>query len=258
MNRMDKIFSKLEEGNKKIKVYYFPVGDTILQDDCVWAGNYFDNGCTVLEIGLPNSNPVLDGKTVQDSMARARVHMDLDEIFETIRKIRKTYPDNILQIMTYYQTIEDIGVEKFAEICSKIGVDGVLSPNTPLSKVNELDAALLKYHIYNLRFAPFHLTEEVIDDLKKNSRGYIFQQAVDGATGARPVVSPQVEKNVKCIKAAGIKTPVVAGFGISNAQQAKEAIDMGADGVVVGSAVISHIEDGTGIEFLRSLQDAIG
>lgn len=257
INRMDKIFNCLARQNEKILVLYFPIGDTILEDDCAWAEKYFKNGCTVLEIGLPNEDPILDGQTVRDSMSRALSHTNLDEIFLGIKKIREKCPDNILQIMTYYQIIDDIGIEKFADICNDIGVDGVLSPNIPPEKMSIIDNALLKYNIYNLRFAPYHLTADILEDLKKNSKGYIFQQATDGETGTRPTVSSQVEKNVNALKKAGIKTPVIAGFGISNADQAKEAFHMGADGVIVGSAVISHIQKGEGCEFISSLHSTV-
>ena len=257
MNRMDNVFGRLSEENKNILILYFPIGDTIFDDDISWAGKYFDGGCTVLEIGLPNDNPVLDGKTVSDSMARALSHTNLEEIFVTIEKMRKKYPENILQIMTYYHIIDGYGIEEFARKCDACGVDGVLCPNTPADKVAELDQALGAYNVYNLRFVPYHLTDEVIRDLKENSHGYIFQQAVDGGTGAQPTVSPQIGKNVKLIKEAGVKTPVCAGFGISDAAQAAEAISMGADGVIVGSATITHILAGDGEEFIASLGNAM-
>lgn len=121
----------------------------------------------------------------------------------------------------------------------------------------EIDAELAKYGIYNLRFSNYHITDAAVEDLKAHATGYIFQQAVDGATGAQPTVSPQIGVNVKRLKEAGIKMPVLAGFGISNAQQAREAIAMGADGVIVGSATISHIMAGDGEAFIESLGEAM-
>ncbi len=253
MNRMDKVFNSLDS---KILILYFPIQDTILGDDVEWAKKYFENGCTVLEIGLPNDNPVLDGETVRKSMERALSHSDLETSFDQIKKIREQFPDNILQIMTYYHVIENMGLEHFVDRCVYADVDAVLSPNTPKEMVKTLDEALLAKGIYNLRFVPYHLNDEVIADLVENSRGYIFQQAVDGGTGAQPEVSKQVEKNVAIIKQAGVKTPVCAGFGISNADHVKEAINMGVDGVIVGSATISNIIKGEGESFIHSLSKA--
>lgn len=258
MNRMDKVFSALLSRGEKILVLYFPIGDTILNgEDCEWAGKFFQAGCTVLEIGLPNSNPVLDGKTVADSMKRALSNTDINAVFHTIRKMREMYPENILQVMVYYHVIAEIGVERFARLCSDSGVDAVLSPNIPEDMMPVIDKALREYDIHNMRFSKYQLTAEALADLRENAAGYIFQQAVDGATGEQPAVSPQVGVNVSKIKAAGIQTPVLAGFGISNAQQAREAIAMGADGVIVGSATISHIIRGDGVAFIKSLGDAV-
>ena len=253
-NRMDTNFAICKEKNKKILILYFPVGDTIFENkDVEWAKNYFDNGCDVLEIGLPNDNPILDGKTVRESMARALNNTNLEGCFEKIKEIRKACPNNILQIMCYYRIIEEMGLEAFAKKCHECDVDAVLAPNIPSDKLLEIDEALGKYNIYNLRFVPYYLNDAVVEDLVKHSKGYIFQQAVDGATGAQPTVSKQIGVDVEIIKKAGVKTPVCAGFGISDAKQLKEALDMNADGAIVGSATISHVIKGDGIEFISSL-----
>lgn len=257
MNRMDKVFGELARKGQKILVLYFPIGDPIFDDDLKWADIYYTGGATVLEIGLPVDDPIYDGKTIKDSMARVNQKTNHEEIFATIKKIRIQHPDRILQFMTYFSNIENYGMEKFAEICQNIGIDAVLSPDAPLNKLLELDKVLGNCGIYNLRFVPYHLSEPIIDDLKKNAKGYIFQQAVDGATGQQKTVSPQIRENVKTLKAEGITTPIIAGFGISNAEQAKEALSMGADGVVVGSAAVTNIAAGVGIDYIKSLGEAM-
>lgn len=258
MNRMERIFKQMMDEGDKILVTYFPVGDTVFDDDDVnWAEKYFSNGSTLLEIGLPYENPVLDGKTIRDSMERARNHYTLDQVFDKIKEIRAKFPENILQIMTYFEIVENCGIENFAEICHECDVDAVLSPNAAAKKIPEMDEALGKYNIFNLRFAPYHLTPEVIEDLKENARGYIFLQAVDGVTGPQKEVSPQVGKNVRILKDAGVTTPVVAGFGISNPDQIREVVEMGADGAIVGSAIVNHIIEGNGPEFIKSLKEAM-
>ena len=162
MNRMERVFAELSERNEKILILYFPIQDTILEDDVEWAKKYFQGGCTFLEIGLPNDNPLLDGKTVRESMERALAHSDLDKVFSSIRRIREQCPDNILQIMTYYHIIDNMGMEVFAEKCRAADVDAVLSPNVPAKKMGELDEALERYGIINLRFVPYHLTDEIV------------------------------------------------------------------------------------------------
>ena len=257
VNRMERIFGEMMAGGKKILVSYFPLCDTALDDQVAWAGKYFANGTTVLEMGLPYEDPCLDGKTVRDSMSRALSKYTVDDAFDVIRSLRQTYPDNILQVMTYYEIIDKMGIEAFAQRCADCGADAVLSPNTPAEKVPALDAALSSRGLLNLRFAPYHLTPQAEADLKADARGYIFQQSVDGVTGPQATTSPQVGVNVKRLKSLGITTPVVAGFGISNAQQVGEMRAMGADGVVVGSAILSASLEGHGESFIKSLREAL-
>lgn len=257
MNRMERILGEMKQEGKKILVNYFPLCDTLLEDQVAWAGRYFENGVTVLEMGLPYEDPCLDGKTVRDSMARALAKYTVEDAFTVIRSLRDAYADNILQVMTYFEIIDRMGVECFAEKCEKSGADAVLCPNVPRDRLAELDAALQKRGLLNLRFSPYYLTDEAVADLKANAKGYIFQQAVDGGTGMQKTVSPQVSVNVKALKAEGIATPVLAGFGISNGAQAKEACDMGADGVIVGSAVITAIQNGEGEAFIASLRKGL-
>lgn len=257
MNRMEKIFGEMQQRGEKILVCYFPLCDTLLEDQVEWAGHYFENGTTVLEMGLPYENPCLDGKTVQESMQRALSKYTVDDAFEVIGSLRKAYPDNILQVMTYFEIIERMGISEFAGKCAESGADAVLCPNIPEDKLGELDQALKSKDLINLRFSPYHLNEAAEKDLVENAKGYIFQQAVDGATGMQKTVSPQVGKNAKRLKELGIQTPVLGGFGISDGGQAKEVCSMGTDGVIVGSAVITAIQNGNGKEFIRSLREAL-
>ena len=257
MNKMDRIFSEMMTRGDKILILYFPVGDPILGDSVEYAQKYFENGCTVLEIGLPFHDPCLDGKTVRDSMARALSAVDLEGAFALIRRIRERCPNQILQVMTYHGNCLQYGYDEFARKCSDAGVDGVLCPDAGLHELQALDIALEKYGIRNLRFAPYFLNDQTIADLKKMKGGYIFQQSVNGGTGEQPTVSPQIGVNVKTLKASGITIPICAGFGISNAAQVKEAIGYGADGVIVGSATINHILAGDGEAFIKSLRDAM-
>lgn len=256
-NRMVHRFAKNKANGKGSLVLYFPVGDTILDNDVAWAKRYFSNGCDVLEIGLPYEAPVLDGTTVRQSMERALSHRTLDDIFASIKSIRQACPDNVLQIMTYYGNISKYGISRFAEICHDCDVDGVLTPDAPQEKMLELDRELGKYDICNLRFSYYTLTDELIADLKQNSRGYVFQQAVNGGTGPQETVDPQVGVNLSKLREAGITTPLFAGFGINYPEQAAQILSLGAEGVIVGSATISHIAKGDGEAYIKSLSDAM-
>jgi len=258
VNRIDRIFSDMMARGEKILANYFPVGDTILENQEVeWAKKYFANGTNVLEVILPFEEPALDGPVARASMERALSNIDIVEAFERIRQIREAIPERIIQVMGYYEIVERFGTDKFASMMAASGVDAILAPNAPPNKLREYDEGFGKHGISNMRFAPFTLTSGVLDDLATNALGYVFLQAVDGATGTQPNVSPKVRDNIAAIKAAGVTAPVVAGFGISNADQLKEVIGFGADGAVVGSAVLKALVAGNGEEFITGLSTVL-
>lgn len=256
MNNMRKVFSEMMAENEKILVCYFPLCDPLLDDQVEWAGKYFEAGTTVLEMGLPYKNPCLDGKTVRDSMERALKDHDMDDAFDVIAKIHEKYPDNVLELMTYYENVSELGVEEFARKCHETGVDSVLAPNASFEQLKEMDEVFRKYDLINLRFAYYNISEEQLEDLK-TSDGFIFVQAVNGATGPQKTVDKHVGENVKLLKDAGIKIPCIGGFGISNPDQVYEMKSMGTDGCVIGSSVLSSIAEGNGFEYIKSLREAL-
>lgn len=255
MNRMTRVFTEMKERGEKVNVLYFPVGDPALGDSVEAAEVYYNAGCTVLEIGLPYEEPYLDGKTVRDSMERALKAVNLEEVFGILKAIRKKCPDNIMQVMTYYGNIEKYGVERFAEIMNEIGIDAVLTPDAAKEKVAELDSQLGKYDIIHLRFMPYFLREEDLADCRAHAKGYIFSQAVNGGTGAQTSVDPHIAENIRLLRECGAQALIIPGFGISDAAQAKEVLDMGADGFVIGSAILSHFLSGEGEDFIRSIRE---
>ncbi len=256
MNQMRRVFKEMMDKGEKILVCYFPLCDPLLNDRVEWAGKYFENGTTVLEMGLPYEDPCFDGKTVRDSMERALKDHDLEDAFKEVKAIREAYPDKVLEIMTYYENILKYGAEEFARKAKEAGADSVLAPNIPLEKFPELDEIFARYDLINLRFALYDLTEEQIEDLKK-ADGFIFVQAVNGATGPQKTVDKHVGENTRTLKEAGIKIPCIGGFGISSPDQVYEMKSMGTDGCVIGSSVLTAIADGHGETYIRSLKEAL-
>ena len=257
MNRMDAAFAAMLEKGEKILVSYFPVGDSCVADAVAWAGKFLENGTTVLELGLPYENPVMDGAVVRESMERALRRTDLTGAFADISDIRKAYPNALLQAMTYVENVLKYGCERFADICAECGVDAVLAANADPRQLAELDKALGRYDIRNLRFIPYRMTEENIADLLKNPGGYVYLQAVDGATGSSSEITDQAGENAARLRSAGVTAPLIPGFGISTPEHIKAYLAMGVDGVIVGSAIIKHILNGTGEEYIKSLSDAL-
>lgn len=256
MNNMRRVFSEMMDKGEKILVCYYPLCDPMLDDQVKWAGKYFEAGTTVLEMGLPYKDPCLDGKTVRDSMERALKEHDLNDAFEVIAKIHEKYPNNVLEVMTYYENVAAMGVEEFAKRCHEVGADSVLAPNATMEQLKEMDEVFKKYDLINLRFAYYNISDEQLEDLKTVD-GFIFVQAVNGATGPQKTVDKHVGENVKLLKENGIKIPCIGGFGISNPDQVYEMKSMGTDGCVIGSSVLTSIANGNGFEYIKSLREAL-
>ncbi|MBQ6058518.1 MAG: tryptophan synthase subunit alpha [Clostridia bacterium] len=257
MSRMKRAFAEMKARGEKILVSYFPIGDSYLADTVDWARRFFETGTSVLEIGLPYEDPFLDGPVVRDAMDRALSRIDLDRAFDEIRQIREAFPDSVLQPMTYMGNVHKYGYERFAAIMAACDVDAVLVPNATTDELDALDRVLRPYGIDNLRFIPYRVSQDMIEDLQKNGSGYVYLQAVDGATGSSAEITDQVKRNATLLRDAGIDLPMLPGFGISTPEHVRKYISMGLDGVIVGSAIIKHILAGDGEPYLRSLRDAL-
>lgn len=255
MNRMTKILGEMRSRGEKALVLYFPVGDPVVDRDADWAEKYFDSGATVLEIGMPYRKPYLDGKVVSESMKRAWDRYSNDEVFALIAGMRRRCPDKILQIMTYFGNIAYEGIENFAIKCVRAGVDAVQSPDIPADQWDIVSEVFERYGLLNLHFVPFHFSGGELELLRR-AKGYIFLQAVDGGTGVRESVSPEIAQNIRRMREAGVSIPIIPGFGIGTPEQAAEVLAMGADGVVVGSAVVNSLLEGRGETFIRQLRQA--
>ncbi len=239
---------------KNLLILYFPLDDPAVSDPFELLEIYKQHGTSVIEIALPTENPILDGKTIRDSMARVLQFKTLEEYFEDIGKVSAKYPKLKIQLMAYYHLIEKFSIEKFAEKVKKCGVSYVLSPDAEPEKIKEMEMVLCPLGISVIRIAPCILRQEEVK-LFRNSKGYIFQRTSNGKTGETHEFSGSLQENTKLLRENGINTPVVYAFGISEKKQVVQAMKMGADGVVIGSALFSYISDGTVHEYLSNFDE---
>lgn len=235
-------------------ILYYPLDDPIVSDPFCLLDIYRQHGTGVIEIALPTENPVLDGKTIRDSMTRVLHLKTMEEYFEDIAMISEKYPEMKIQLMAYYHLIEKFSLEKFAEKVKQCGVSYVLSPDAGPEKIKEMEMLLYPLGVSVIRIAPCTLKQEEIE-LFRNSRGYIFQRTTDGKTGETHEISDNLRENTKLLRENGINTPVVYAFGISEKEQVAQAMKMGADGVVIGSALFPHISAGTVHEYLSNFDE---
>jgi tryptophan synthase alpha chain len=240
MNRIEQKFQALKIQKRKAFIAFITAGDPDLSttEDLVVALE--DAGVDIIELGIPFSDPLADGPTIQASFFRAlKKGTTVKKILETVKRIRLKTSIPIA-FMTSYNPILRFGEKKFIKACAQVGVDGLIVPDLPPEEAQNLRRLAQRYGIATIFFVAPTSQDERIKANTKASSGFIYYVSLTGITGTQKAVAQAVVKQIKHIKRFTDK-PVCAGFGISTPQQVKE-IGSAADGVIVGSAIVKAID----------------
>lgn len=241
IKRIEETFAKLKAENKKAFIAYVMAGDGGI-DFTEKAINYLESvGTSIIEIGVPFSDPVADGPVIAEAGIRAlENNTNLDDIFEMTGKVRgKSEMPMIL--MTYFNPVLQYGIDKFYKNCSEKGVDGIIIPDMPIEEWDLVKPTSDKFGIALIPLVAPTSGEERIKLADAKGTGYIYTVTVAGVTGARKAVNSHLEGLLKQVKAIS-HLPVVAGFGISSHEQVAE-IGAHCDGVVVGSKIVELLHN---------------
>lgn len=239
MNRIDKKFKELQALGRKAFIAYITAGDPDLAMTEKIVLALERSGADIVELGIPFSDPLADGPTIQAASARALKNgASLKKIFKMVGFLRAKTGMPIV-FMTYFNPVLRYGVEKFFKSCSSSGVDGVIVPDLPAEEAGELIALGRDSGIDTIFLIAPTSTPDRIRRIANNSRGFIYYVSLTGVTGVRRYLPSEVLSKVKYIKSITPK-PVAVGFGVSNSSQAKE-VAKSADGVIVGSAIVKII-----------------
>lgn len=239
MNRIDQLFTQLKKQKKKAFIAFLTAGDPNLKTTKDLVLSFEKQGVDCVELGVPFSDPLADGSTIQESSQRALSKgVNLSKILNLVREIRKSSQMPIC-LMTYYNPVFHFGEEKFIKACVKSGVDGVIIPDLPPEEGRTLTALARKHNISTIFFLSPTTTRARMKNVAKHSSGFIYYVSLTGVTGERNKLDTTINTNLTVAKKI-TKKPVCVGFGISNAAQAKKAL-RNADGVIVGSAIVKSI-----------------
>lgn len=240
MNRLDKKFIDLKNKNKKAFITYICTGDPDL-DFTKKAVLGFDKiGVDIVELGIPFSDPIADGPTIQRASGRAlRNKITISKALALVREIRKR-SEIPLVFMSYFNPIFRYGLKRFAKEAASSGLDGVIVADLPFEESKALYEILKSYDIANIFLIAPTTKKERLSKILKRAEGFIYYISLTGITGARKKLSVELGKKLKFIKSLTGK-PICVGFGISQALQIKK-IKAFCDGVIVGSAIIDVIE----------------
>ena len=239
-NRIDLKFRQLRENKQKAFIAFVTAGDPSLKVTEQLVTAFEKAGVDILELGVPFSDPMADGPTIQASSQRALDKgTTLAKILDLVKKVRSK-SELPIALMMYYNHVFHYGEEKFIKKCKSVGVDGLIIPDLPPEEGASL-AKLAKKHGVSLVFFMAPTTSEArVKKIVKKSTGFIYYVSVAGVTGARSSVAGSYVAQIKRAQKY-TDTPICVGFGVSTAEQAKK-IAKTADGVIVGSAIINQIQ----------------
>ena len=237
---MNRIKQKLQE-DKKILSIYFTAGYPTLNDTVKIIQDLEQNGVDLIEIGLPFSDPLADGPTIQaSSTAALKNGMTTTLLFEQLKDIRKTVSIPLI-LMGYFNPVLQYGVEAFCRKCEEIGIDGLILPDLPLDVYQKEYETLFKKHgLINVFLITPQTSEVRIKAIDDASEGFIYMVSSASTTGAKEGFGPEQSAYFERIAAMNLKNPQIVGFGISNAQTFQQATAQ-TKGAIIGSAFIKHL-----------------
>ncbi|WP_407272493.1 tryptophan synthase subunit alpha [Radiobacillus sp. PE A8.2] len=251
--KLDAAFKQVLEAGNKAFVPYIMAGDGGL-DVLEERLNFLEeSGATVVELGIPFSDPVADGPTIQEAGLRALAQgVSLRSVLAELKRFRekRTIP---VVLMTYINPIHAFGVTAFAKQCQEAGVDGLIIPDLPLEEENLIAKDLKEHEIALIRLAALTSNTERLTEIAKRTEGFLYAVAVTGTTGARTTYKDNLAQHLQDLKAIS-NVPVLAGFGVSTPEQVKE-LSASCDGVIVGSKIVDRLHHGD-TETIRALIQA--
>jgi len=237
---MNRINQKIQE-NKKLLSLYYTAGYPTLNDTIPILKQLQDSGVDMVEIGLPFSDPLADGPTIQESSTKALHNgMTTDILFEQLRDVRKTI--NIpLILMGYFNPMLQYGVERFCAKCAEIGIDGIIMPDLPLAEwKTDYKAIYERYGLINIFLITPQTSEARIQQIDNASDGFIYMVSSASTTGAQSGFGQTQNDYFERIAQMNLKNPQIVGFGISNAATFQAATQY-QKGAIIGSAFIKHL-----------------
>lgn len=243
-NRINKKFKQLRSESKKAFIAYITAGDPKINitEELVLALE--QAGVDIIELGVPFSDPMADGPTIQAASERAlKNKVSLNDILALVKRIRKNSQIPIA-LMTYYNPVFKMGDELFVTSAVRAGVDGVIIPDLPPEEAQDLRKYAVAADLSTIFFMAPTTMDERLKKIVQASTGFLYYVSLTGVTGARTQLSDSIATDIKRAKRITDK-PVCVGFGISTPDHVRE-VGKHADGVIVGSAIIKEIEKNIG------------
>lgn len=252
---MNRINQKLQE-DKKLLSIYFTAGYPNINDTVSIIKDLEKSGVDMIEIGLPFSDPLADGPTIQESSTAALKNgMTTGRLFDQLADIRQSVSIPLI-IMGYFNPVLQYGVEAFCKKCQEIGIDGLILPDLPADVYDEqYKSTFEKYGLINVFLITPQTSDERIRYIDSISNGFIYMVSSASTTGAKTGFGDIQSEYFKRIDAMDLNNPQIVGFGISNNDTFTQATTY-AKGAIIGSAFIKHVTQ-KGTDDIKSFVDSV-
>jgi tryptophan synthase alpha chain len=261
MNRITQLFQQERPDSGGLLNVYFTAGFPELNDTTRVLQALQDGGVDLVEIGMPYSDPVADGETIQKSNDRALENgMSVKILFEQLRNMREKISVPVL-LMGYVNPVLQYGVENFCRSCAEVGVDGLILPDMPMDVyLNEYKSIFDSYGLLNIFLITPQTSDARIRQIDAISDGFIYTVSSASVTGSKTGVSADMESYFERLNAMNLRNPRLIGFGIKDNATFQKASSQAA-GAIIGSAFIRVLQETSNLEqdvksFVRSVKNS--
>jgi tryptophan synthase alpha chain len=247
VSRIEQVFA---DKSRKVLIAYITVGYPSLAATLEIVPVLASSGCDIVELGIPFSDPLADGSTIQRaSYAALKQGVSPEICLKVARQLRQQVSIPLI-FMGYYNPVLHYGLEPFCNECAWAGIDGLIIPDLPPEEGTELEGLAQRQGIDLIYLLAPTSSDRRIELVAERTRGFIYLVSVTGTTGAREAFPEELESFVAKVRAR-TRRPLCVGFGISTPEQARQVTGV-ADGIIVGSRIIELIEEDTSLAKLRA------
>jgi tryptophan synthase alpha chain len=246
-------FQQLKQRQQCALIPFITAGDPDLETTAKALEVLDSNGADFIELGVPYSDPLADGPTIQAAATRAlQRKIQLEDVLQLVAKVSPNLQAPII-LFTYYNPILNRGIESFFQQIAAVGVKGLVIPDLPVEEAGKVLEVAQAHKVEVILLVAPTSSQERIEAIAKQSQGFIYLVSVTGVTGMRSQIGGRVKELLGNIRELTDK-PIGIGFGISNAEQAKQMQEWGADAVIVGSAFVQRLATGSSTESLEAVE----
>lgn len=242
MERYENAFAHLKSRHEGAFVPFVTLGDPSVEQSLAIIDALVAGGADALELGIPFSDPLADGPTIQNATLRAFASgVTPTQCFEMLASIRAKYPQLPIGLLMYANLVFSRGIDAFYALCEKVGVDSVLIADVPVEESAPFRQAAMRHNVAPIFICPPNADDELLRQIASHGRGYTYLLSRAGVTGSENRASLPLHHLVEKL-AEYHAAPPLQGFGISEPAQVHDAISAGAAGAISGSAVVKIIE----------------